>query len=116
MDLSGDSIQSATLEKAVQRAIQYLETYDEDYKHLIKERNKIIDEYHNMLNFLEYENPMQLSEDEHKAMIHYLELESRIEDMKRYAIYLCGHLDCSTYLQTLNNFSIASEIELGIKL
>ena len=53
-----DSIQSITLEKAITRAVQYLEEYDEDYNHLIRERNKITDEYHNMLNFLEYENPM----------------------------------------------------------
>lgn len=116
MELTRDSIQSVTLEKALTRAVQYLEKCDDDYKHLIMERNKIMDEYHNMLNFLEYEKPKQLSDDEHKAMIHYLELESRIEDMKHYAIYLCGHLDCSTYLQMLNNFAIASEHVLDNEL
>lgn len=109
MDLSRDSIQSVTLEKVVMRAVQYLEEYDEDYKLLINERNKIMDQNHEMLNYLEYEKPMQLSEDEHRVLIHYLELESQIEDMKRYAIYLCGHLDCTSYLRTLNDLNTARE-------
>lgn len=112
MNLLKDSIQSITLEKALTRAVQYLEEYDENYKLLINERNEIMDQNHEMLNYLEYEKPMQLSEDEHRALIHYLELERQIEDMKRYAIYLCGHLDCTSYLRTLNDLNtVREEIE-----
>lgn len=102
MNLLEDELPDLLLEKIESKAICYLEAYDEDYQELVKERSTIIDSYHNMLNFLEYNKPIQLSEEEHGMMIHYLEIENRINDIVKFMIYLYGHANCSSYLQIMN--------------
>lgn len=112
MSLLEDGLPSSLLEMAHSKAIHYLELYEEDYQRLTDERDKIMDDYHNMLNYLEYNKPAQLSEEEHGAMIHYLELENQITEKVKFAIYLCGHVDCTSYLQIMDrmrNFGSSTE-------
>lgn len=78
MSLLEEGLPSSLLEMAQSKVIHYLELYDEYYQRLIDERDKIMDYSHNMLNYLEYNKPAQLSEEEHGAMIHYLKLENQI--------------------------------------
>lgn len=101
MRLLHDEQSSLLFDKVEQKAIYYLKTHDEDYQSLMKERFDIIDKYHNMLNFLEYDKPKELSEEEHEMMIRYLEIENRINDMVKFTMYLCGHADRSSYQQIM---------------
>lgn len=102
MRLLNDEQSSLLFDKIEQKAIYYLNTHDEDYQSLMKEKSDIIDKYHNMLNFLEYNKPIALSEEEHGVMIHYIEIENRINDMVKFMMYLCGHADCSSYQQIMD--------------
>lgn len=102
MRLLKDEQSSLLFDKVEQKAIYYLKTHDEDYQSLMKERFDIIDKYHNMLNFLEYDKPKELSEEEHEMMIRYLEIENRINDMVKFTMYLCGHADRSSYQQIMD--------------
>lgn len=102
MRLLKDEQSSLLFDKVEQKAIYYLNTHDEDYQSLMKERFDIIDKYHNMLNFLEYDKPIELSDEEHRVMIHYLEIENRINDMVKFTMYLCGHADRSSYQQIMD--------------
>ena len=101
MRLLKDEQSSLLFDKVEQKAIYYLKTHDEDYQSLMKERFDIIDKYHNMLNFLEYHKPKELSEEEHEMMIRYLEIENRINDMVKFTMYLCGHADRNSYQQIM---------------
>lgn len=102
MDFFEDSLPSLLLDKIEFKVTRYMEVYNEDYKSLVKERHNIIDKYHNMLNFLEYNKPIKLTEEEHGVMIHYLGIENKINDMIKFMMYLCGHADCLSYFQIMD--------------
>lgn len=118
MRLLHDEQSSLFIDKIEQKAVYYLNTHDEDYQSLMKERNDIIDKYHNMIIFLEYNKPIELSEEEHEVMLHYFEIENRINDMVKFMMYLCGHADCSSYQQIIlelkelkDNYMYLDELE-----
>lgn len=102
MRLLHDEQSNLLFDKIEQKVVYYLIKHDDDYQSLMKDRDEIIEKYHNMLNFLEYDKPIELSDEEHRVMIHYLEIENRINDMVKFTMYLCGHADHSSYQQIMN--------------
>lgn len=115
MRLLHDEQSSLLFDKIEQKVVYYLNTHDEDYQALMKDRDEIIEKYHNMLNFLEYDKQIELSDEEHRVMIHYLEIENRINDMVKFTMYLCGHADHSSYQQIMeelkDNYMYLNETE-----
>ena len=66
-----------------------------------RETSQMQKDYPVIVKLLEDEGAISLTDDEHEALIRYLNLERQIEDLERKQIYFRGHTDNFAYLKRI---------------
>lgn len=74
---------------------------DEHYTELTHKKDEIEKRYPAVVKYLEENDSISLTAEEHTGLIECVELAAEIEEIERKAIYWAGHKDCLTYLQKL---------------
>ena len=74
---------------------------DDKYAGLRQEATMLQQTHPAISNLLEGEGEICLSTDEHAALVQYLRLKFRIEEMVRQQIYFRGHMDNFAYLKKI---------------
>ena len=78
-----------------------LRTSDGEYAELWQEVLALMEEFPVLGMMTEGEGAVNLSAEEHKAFVHYLDLKDKMENIERKHIYLCGHRHSFDYLKRI---------------
>jgi len=82
-------------------ATNLLHSNNDEYNKLYYRRIEILQQYPSVKNAVDGKGGISLNHEEHKALIEYLEVKGRIDDMERMQIYFQGHADCIAYLKRI---------------
>jgi hypothetical protein len=74
---------------------------DEGYAALFHESDRLQADCPAIMKVLDGEGEVSLTADEHAALVRYLAVKQKMEDMERLVIYFCGHADGFAYLKEI---------------
>lgn len=79
---------------------------NDEYQRLRHRRRELQQQYRCIQDAMEGEGVISLNEEEHKALVEYLILLSKSENMERMQLYFRGHADCFSYLKKIGAIGI----------
>lgn len=95
------------------RIVEYLKEHNQEYMDLGKEVDKILDDYPILSQFLDKENAITLTEEQHKAYRKYIFLKEDMENLERSGRYLMGQADMIPYMIVMSQIERKLEKDNG---
>lgn len=103
--LRDDFLFDMAIDDADSETMEWLRTQD-FYRKWLKEQKMLVQKYPCIDNVLESDGEISLTKEEHKAFVHYMEIQQKKESAERREYYRFGHVHAKKYWNELNSREI----------
>ena len=81
--------------------VQELLAEHEEYQTFCAKRKELLNQYPVIEKLLDDNGEVRISEQEHQAVLEYLQVRDKIENKERLYHYLYGHIHCYEYMKKI---------------